>query len=73
MQLLDHVNAYSTLATGGIHHDKVSILNIKDANGNTLEEYQEKAGDRVVDEKYVAMLDSILSDNSNRACVFCNF
>lgn len=70
VQLLDHVNAYSTLATGGVRHEKVSILNIKDASGNTLEEYQEKPGERVVEEKYVAMLDSILSDNSNRAWVF---
>ncbi len=70
VQLLDHVNAYGTLATGGIRHDKVSILSVKDASGNTLEEYQEKPGERVVEEKYVAMLDSILSDNTNRAWVF---
>ena len=70
VQLLDHVNAYGTLATGGVRHDKVSILNIKDVNGEIVEEYQEKPGERVVEEKYVAMLDSILSDNSNRAWVF---
>ncbi len=70
VQLLDHVNAYSTLATGGVRHDKVSILNIKDVTGAVVEEYQEKPGERVVEEKYVAMLDSILSDNSNRAWVF---
>lgn len=70
VRLLDHVNAYSTLATGGIRHDKVSILSIKDVNGETLEEYRENPGERVVEEKYVAMLDSILSDNSNRAWVF---
>ncbi|MCW1888051.1 MAG: PBP1A family penicillin-binding protein [Candidatus Moranbacteria bacterium] len=70
VQLLDHVNAYSTLATGGVRHEKTSILKIEDASGNILEEYQEKPGERVVEEKYVAMLDSILSNNENRAWVF---
>lgn len=70
VQLLDHVNAYSTLATGGIRHEKTSILRIEDSSGAVLEEYQDKPGERVVEEKYVAMLDSILSNNENRAWVF---
>ena len=50
--LLDHVNAYSTFATGGIHHDKTAILKVMDGQGNTLEQYQPSDGQRVVDEKY---------------------
>lgn len=68
--LLDHVNAYSTLATGGIRHQKSAILRIEDAHGAILEEIKPGAGERVVDEKYVAMLDSVLSNNANRAWVF---
>jgi 1A family penicillin-binding protein len=68
--LLDHTNAYGTLATGGIHHDKVAILKVLDADGKKLEEYKEESGQRVVEEKYVAMLDSVISDNSLRAPVF---
>ena len=68
--LLDHVNAYSTLATGGIRHQKSAILRIEDAHGAILEEIKPDAGERVVDEKYVAMLDSVLSNNANRAWVF---
>lgn len=70
VKLLDHVSAYSTLATGGIRHQKVAILRIEDAQGAALEEFRVDAGERVVDEKYVAMLDSILSNNANRAWVF---
>lgn len=70
VRLLDHVNAYSTLATGGIKHPKTVILRIEDAKGNTLEEYRPSTGERVVEEKYVAMLDSVLSNNENRAWVF---
>ncbi len=68
--LLDHTNAYGSLATGGIHHDKVAILKILDSSGKVLEEYKNDPGQRVIDEKYVAMLDSIMSTNSLRAPVF---
>lgn len=70
VKLLDHVNAFSTLATGGIKRSGASVLKIEDAKGGVLEEFKVDAGERVVDEKYVAMLDSILSNNDNRAWVF---
>lgn len=70
VKLLDHVSAYGTLATGGIKHPKTAILKIEDNKGSVLEEYKANPGERIVDEKYVAMLDSILSDNENRAWIF---
>jgi len=68
--LLDHVNAYSTLAQGGVKRDKTAILRIEDSKGSVLEEYRDSPGERVVDEKYVAMLDHIMSTNDYRAPVF---
>jgi len=68
--LLDHVSAYSAIATGGIHHDKTSILKITNPSGTVLEQYQDNPGQRVVDEKYVSMLDYIMSTNDLRAPVF---
>ncbi len=70
VKLTDHVNAYGTLAQGGIRHDQVVILRIEDPKGNVLEEYKPSAGERVIEEKYVAMLDSVMSNNENRAWVF---
>ncbi|MFZ3032175.1 MAG: penicillin-binding transpeptidase domain-containing protein, partial [Candidatus Moraniibacteriota bacterium] len=70
VKLLDHVSAYGTLATGGIKHEKTAILRIESAKGELLEEFKSNPGERVVEEKYVAMLDSILSNNDNRAWVF---
>jgi len=70
VKLLDHVNAFATLANKGVFHNKVSILRIEDAKGNVLEEYKEKPGEKVVEEKYIAMLDHILSTNDYRAPVF---
>lgn len=70
VKLLDHVNAYATLATGGIYHEKTAILKVEDNDGKILEEYKSNPGKRVIDEKYVAMLDHIMSTNDYRAPVF---
>ena len=70
VKLLDHVNAFSTFATGGIHHPTVSILKVEDSDGSILEQYTPDPGQRVIDEKYVAMIDYILSTNDLRAPVF---
>ncbi|MFA6183927.1 MAG: PBP1A family penicillin-binding protein [Parcubacteria group bacterium] len=70
VQLLDHTNAYATLANDGIKHNKTAILRIEDKDGKVVEEFKDNKGDRVVDEKYLAMLDSVISDNKNRAPVF---
>lgn len=70
VKLLDHVSAYATLAAGGVKHPKVAILKVEDNKGQVLEEYTSNPGERVVDEKYVAMLDSIISNNENRSWIF---
>jgi len=70
VKLLDHVNAFSTFATGGIRHNKTAILRIEDSKGNTLEKYTAGQGEKVIEEKYIAMIDYVLSTNSLRAPVF---
>lgn len=70
VKLIDHVAAYGTLATGGVKHDQVSILRIEDSKGNVLEKYTPSDGVRVVDEKYVTMLTSVISNSENRDWIF---
>jgi len=70
VKLLDHVNAYATLANNGIKHEKTAILRVEDSKGTVLEEYRDTPGEQVVDQKYVAMLDSVMSNNDNRSWVF---
>ncbi len=70
VKLLDHVHAYATLANGGVRYPVTSILRVEDSKGTVLEAYQNSTGERVVDEKYVAMLDSVMSNNENRSWVF---
>lgn len=70
VKLLDHVNAFATLATGGVRHGKKAILRIEDSKGEMIEELRPTEGERVVEEKYVAALDHVLSTNDYRAPVF---
>jgi 1A family penicillin-binding protein len=68
--LLDHVNAYGALAAGGVHRDTTAIMKIQDKDGTVLEQYKENPGQRVIEEKYVAMLDHIMSTNEYRVPTF---
>ncbi|MFZ1654464.1 MAG: penicillin-binding protein [Candidatus Moraniibacteriota bacterium] len=70
VRLLDHVHAYATLAAGGVKHPIASILKIEDSKGVVLEAFQDSPGERVADEKYVTMLEHIMSTNAYRAPVF---
>ncbi len=70
VKLVDHTNAYATLAAGGIRRDKTAILRVEDKDGNVLEEFRPSEGVRAIDEEYVAMLDHILSTNTYRAPTF---
>jgi len=70
--LLNHVNAYASLANGGNYHSKTAILKVVDSTGKTLEQYQDNPGQQVVDPKYIGMLDYIMSTNDLRAPVFGN-
>jgi 1A family penicillin-binding protein len=70
VKLIDHVGAYASLATGGIKRQKTGILRVEDAKGTVLEEYNNDPGERVVEEKYIAILDHIMSTNAYRAPVF---
>jgi len=70
VKLLEHTNAFSTFATGGVHHKTSSILRVEDSKGEVLEKYEPDEGERVLEEKHVAMIDYILSTNELRAPVF---
>jgi len=70
VKLLDHVSAYGTLANNGIHHDKTAILRIENSRGEIIEKFEDSKGEKIVDEKYVGMLDHILSTNKYRAPAF---
>lgn len=70
VKLLDHTAAFATLATGGVRHAPAIVLRIEDAEENIMEEFEQMEGERVVEEKFVAALDHILSTNAYRESVF---
>lgn len=70
VRLLDLTGAYGAFATGGTHHEPVSILKVEDQKGKTLEEYKEEKGNRVMTEGQAFIISNILSDNEARTAVF---
>jgi len=70
VKLLDHTSAFGTLANKGVARKKTAILKVEGADGKTLEEYMDSPGEKVIEEKYIGMLDYIMSTNELRAPVF---
>ena len=56
---LEMADAYSTLATGGIHRDAVVITRIENKNGEVLYENAD-TGERVLDEKVAGAVTTVL-------------
>jgi peptidoglycan glycosyltransferase len=67
---LELTTAYNTLASGGRYHPPVSILEISDASGRTLEHFTPLPGDQVVAPDLVAILTDMMSDDRARAPVW---
>ncbi len=86
LKLLDHVYAYGVLANNGLmagqavnawerrpgfrELDPVAILLIEDSEGNILKQYTQPDVRQVVEQKYVYVLQSVLSDPAARAPAF---
>ncbi len=70
VSLLNMTTAYSTFASGGVRHDPVSILQIKDRTGKVIEEYTPGDGEQVFSRNVTLMISDILSDNVARAPTF---
>ncbi len=69
VSLLDITSAYSAFANEGVRNPATAILRIKDANGNTLEEFQ-SSGVTVIPQDIALTISDILSDNDARAPAF---
>jgi 1A family penicillin-binding protein len=66
VSLLDMTSAYGVFAAEGIRYEPQAILHIEDADGNVLEDFQKKGGQRVLDENSAREISDILSDNVAR-------
>ncbi len=72
VELLEHVGAYGVFATGGMYFEPVSILEVKDPDGEELLVWkaEENEGEEVLDSNVAAMISDVLSDNVARTPYF---
>ncbi len=67
---VEHANAYASFARGGLYKELAYVLEMKDRDGKVVERWEDKAGERVIDEQVAYEISSILSDASARQRVF---
>ncbi len=70
VNLLEHTNAYATLADNGTYHVPVSILKVTDPKENILLQWKETAGTEAVKPEIAATITGVLSDDNARAYIF---
>lgn len=62
VQQVDMVNAYTTLARGGVYKPQSSILEVKNSSDEVLQKWADVEGERVISEQSAYIVSDILSD-----------
>lgn len=71
VKLIQHVNAYATLANNGVANQESDVLSVTNSQGQTLEQWQQNSK-QVVDPQVAYIIDDILSDPNARKLTFGN-
>ena len=66
VRMVEHANAYASIARGGSYKDLNYVLEMKNSSGETIEAWNDPAAKPVVDPQVAYMISSILSDKSAR-------
>lgn len=70
VNLLEHTNAYATLADNGLYHEPVSILKVTNNKDENLYEWIQNPGKEAVKPEVAATISGVLSDDASRAWIF---
>ena len=70
VKMVEHANAYASLARGGAYKDLSYILEVKNSSGDVVETWTDTPATRVVDEQVAYMLSNILADGSARFGIY---
>ena len=70
VKMVEHANAYASIARGGSYKDLAYVLEIKNSSGETIESWEDKEATRVVDDQVAYMISNILSDGSARYSIY---
>ena len=66
VRMVEHANAYASLARGGSFKDITYVLEVKNATGDVIESWTDSPATRVVDEQVAYMVTNILGDRTAR-------
>lgn len=69
VRLLDMVSAYGTFANDGVRNKPVAIQEVKDREGEILEQYEQQE-ERAIDANVARMISEILSDDDLKRPIF---
>ncbi len=71
VNMLEHAGAYAVFANKGVKHkEMISILRVEDKDGQVLEEWKKKRGEKVIDKDLAALISNVLSDDEARGYAF---
>lgn len=70
VRMVEHANAYASLARGGSYKDLAYVLEVKNSSGETIESWEDKEATRVVDDQVAYMISDILSDGGARFGIY---
>ncbi len=70
VNLLEHTDAYATLANNGVYHPTVAILKVTDSKGNILYEWKDTQGTAAITPELAATISNVLSDDAARGYIF---
>ncbi len=70
VKAVEHANAYASFARGGVYKELAYVLEVKGPDGKLVDVWEDKEGERVIDEQVAYEISSILSDAQARMKVF---
>lgn len=70
IKMVEHANAYASLARGGSYKDISYVLELKNSSGEVIESWSEPESKEVVDSQIAYMLSNILADGSARYGIY---
>ncbi|MBR3131832.1 transglycosylase domain-containing protein [Candidatus Saccharibacteria bacterium] len=70
VKMVEHANAYASIARGGSYKELAYVLEIKNSSGEVIDAWTDSEATRVVDEQVAYMISNILSDGSARFGIY---
>lgn len=69
VEQVDLVNAYASLARGGVYKPQSSVLEVKNSSGETIKKWSDTEGERVISDQSAYIVADILSDPTASAAL----